>query len=384
MSAPQNPRDSVVPRRQDFPFTSSPPPHPARPLEMSSPPTTNPAPADTPAPAAVNPAPDIIEAVDDDESDADSALGQEEASSTASIESTILQYRKFKGRSYHSAVHDTKYFLPIDDQTLENFDLIHHFLTLMTDDKLHLAPIKPGASKILDVGTGTGIWAIDFADENPDISVVGTDLSPVQPTWIPPNLYFEIDDCTKQWTWDVATFDFVHIRYLFGSIKDWVALYKEAYRVLKPGAYLESVETEATYFSDDGTIANDGVTALGGKFGEMFIEAGKITGNSMSLITDGTQVKAMKEAGFVDIQEVTYKLPIGAWPRDEKLAQIGNFAKQSLLGDLAGYLQLIWHQVVKWPPEEFENFLLQIRQELRNRRLHPYVKVRFVWGRKPE
>jgi hypothetical protein len=46
---------------------------------MSSPPTTNPTPADTPATAAVNPAPDIIEAVDDDESDADSALGQEES-----------------------------------------------------------------------------------------------------------------------------------------------------------------------------------------------------------------------------------------------------------------------------------------------------------------
>ncbi|KAH6689579.1 S-adenosyl-L-methionine-dependent methyltransferase [Plectosphaerella plurivora] len=330
------------------------------------------------------PADDVIEAVDDDGSDADSTLGQEAASSTASIESTILQYRTFKGRSYHSAVHDTKYFLPIDEGTLENFDLIHHFLTLMTGDKLHLAPIKPGATKILDVGTGTGIWAIDFADENPEINVVGTDLSPVQPTWIPPNLSFEIDDCTKEWTWDVGTFDFVHIRYLFGSIKDWVGLYKEAFRVLKPGAYLESVETEATYFSDDGTVTNDGSTALGGKFGEMFIEAGKITGNSMSLITDGTQVEAMKEAGFVDIQEVTYKLPIGAWPRDEKLAQIGTFAKQSLLGDLAGYLQLIWHQVVKWPPEEFENFLLQIRQELRNKRLHPYVKVRFVWGRKPE
>ena len=28
----------------------------------------------------------------------------------------------------------------------------------------------------------------DFADEYPNCEVVGTDLSPIQPTWIPPNL----------------------------------------------------------------------------------------------------------------------------------------------------------------------------------------------------
>lgn len=28
----------------------------------------------------------------------------------------------------------------------------------------------------------------DFADEYPNCEVIGTDLSPIQPTWIPPNL----------------------------------------------------------------------------------------------------------------------------------------------------------------------------------------------------
>jgi hypothetical protein len=28
----------------------------------------------------------------------------------------------------------------------------------------------------------------DFADDNPNVRVVGTDLSPIQPAWIPPNL----------------------------------------------------------------------------------------------------------------------------------------------------------------------------------------------------
>lgn len=31
-------------------------------------------------------------------------------------------------------------------------------------------------------------FASDFADDNPNVRVVGTDLSPIQPGWIPPNL----------------------------------------------------------------------------------------------------------------------------------------------------------------------------------------------------
>lgn len=28
----------------------------------------------------------------------------------------------------------------------------------------------------------------DFADDIPEAEVIGTDISPIQPTWIPPNL----------------------------------------------------------------------------------------------------------------------------------------------------------------------------------------------------
>lgn len=35
--------------------------------------------------------------------------------------------------------------------------------TLTFDNKLHLAPLIPGQVKrVLDAGTGTGIWAVDF------------------------------------------------------------------------------------------------------------------------------------------------------------------------------------------------------------------------------
>jgi methylase of polypeptide subunit release factors len=55
---------------------------------------------------------------------------------------------------------------------------------MMLDNRLGLAPPnEPGVNvkRVLDVGTGTGIWAIDYADEHPDTQVVGVDLSPIQP-----------------------------------------------------------------------------------------------------------------------------------------------------------------------------------------------------------
>jgi len=48
--------------------------------------------------------------------------------------------------------------------------------------------------RILEVGTGTGAWALDMAAEFPDAEIIGTDLSPVQPRYVPDNVQFLIED----------------------------------------------------------------------------------------------------------------------------------------------------------------------------------------------
>lgn len=50
-------------------------------------------------------------------------------------------------------------------------------------EKLFLAPIGDKPAKILDLGTGTGIWAIEMGDDYPSTDIIGTDLSPTQPSW---------------------------------------------------------------------------------------------------------------------------------------------------------------------------------------------------------
>ena len=77
-------------------------------------------------------------------------------------------------------------------------DVEHHNQLLQLNGKLHMCPLdKP--LEILDIGCGTGIWAMDIADEYPTCQVIGTDLSPIQPTWVPTNCRFEPDDFELEW-----------------------------------------------------------------------------------------------------------------------------------------------------------------------------------------
>lgn len=64
--------------------------------------------------------------------------------------------------------------------------------------------------------------------------LLGTDLSPTQTPAPPPNLRFEIDDFTSTWTYPENSFDYIHMRYLFGCIPDQLALYKEAFKYCPP------------------------------------------------------------------------------------------------------------------------------------------------------
>lgn len=44
---------------------------------------------------------------------------------------------------------------------------------------------------------------------------------------------------------------------------------------------------------------------------------------------------------------------------------------------------MLWKNVMNWPEEEFQVFLMGMRNVLKNKRIHGYFKVRYVYGRKP-
>ncbi|KAG5757040.1 hypothetical protein H9Q70_000314 [Fusarium xylarioides] len=150
-----------------------------------------------------------------DDEDGESISGD---MSTVSITSSILEYRKHYGRTYEN-IQSTEYWAPNDAQQNHGLDLTHVGLFFTLDEKLFLAPVEE-PKRVLDISTGTGIWAIDFGDEYPEAEVTGTDLSPIQPVVVPPNVKFVIEDCLLDWTWPEDHFDFIHIRAMYGSVPD--------------------------------------------------------------------------------------------------------------------------------------------------------------------
>ncbi|CCE35189.1 uncharacterized protein CPUR_02120 [Claviceps purpurea 20.1] len=315
----------------------------------------------------------------DAHNDADSVFS-EDPSSTTSIASSVLEYRQLRGRTYHSDKFTNNYHIPNDDQQIESEELGHHMMTMLFDDQLFLAPLeKDKINRVLDVGTGSGIWAIEFADRFPNASVIGTDLSPSQPQWVPPNVRFEIDDATLDWTWNDNHFDFIHARYLFGGIQDWAGFFKEAYRCCAPGGWVQSAECDIEFRSDDGSTELEPVLA---SYAELFREAGKVL--NISFFVQELQQRAFDEAGFVEKRTVRYKIPIGPWAKDRKLAEVGRFARAAMENDVEGYTQMAWHNVLQRSATEHEAWLANLRKAMRNPKVHSYMTTHVVYGRKPE
>ncbi|KAL7823715.1 S-adenosyl-L-methionine-dependent methyltransferase [Trichoderma gracile] len=254
----------------------------------------------------------------DDE--ADSALGEDAASSTASLTESILQYRTLHGRTYQS------------------LDIFHNAVTILLGDKLFLAPICEWPNRALDVGTGTGIWAIDFADEFPETEVTAIDISPIQPSWVPPNLKFEVDDMNLTWLWPENHFDFIHFRVLYGCVPDWIELYSKAFRKLKPGGWMQDFEMD---------------TRL-----DLFIEAGKKTGRSFDIARGDKMKESMEAAGFIDIEE----------------------KKIESLDGLAMYFAT---QVLGWKADEVTVLVAKLRNVVKRTANHSYINAKAIYGRKP-
>jgi SAM-dependent methyltransferase len=169
---------------------------------------------------------------------------------------------------------------------------------MLLDNKLHLSPLPKYPKTILDLGTGTGIWAVDMAELYPSARIIGVDLFPLQTKLVPPNVRFKvrcptrpkllvdpphadltkIDNVEVDWRWGESIFDFIHARELTMTIYDWPNLIQEIYRALKPGAYFEVSGFVPDFRSDDGTLPKDSAYVKVGKLNFEIAEQRNVSG----------------------------------------------------------------------------------------------------------
>jgi SAM-dependent methyltransferase len=111
-----------------------------------------------------------------------------------------------------------------------------------------------GITSVLDVGCGPGGWVQEVAFANPEVEVVGIDISRTMIEYAQArarvqnleNASFEIANATQPLEFADASFDLINGRFLAGflSTARWPQFLQECRRLLKPGGIIRITESE--------------------------------------------------------------------------------------------------------------------------------------------
>lgn len=188
---------------------------------------------------------------------------------------------------------------------------------------------------------------------------------------MPPNCRFELDNCELHWTYPDNSLDYIHIRGLVGCVKDWVTLYRECLRCLKPGGWLEQQEFALPIAANEGSLPDDCVWH---DWGKVFQEAGKKTGRTFEVTGDWEDW--IREAGFGGVIHTdSVKLPIGGWPLEKKWREVGLFNRLGLEQGLEGFASFLCTQVLGWQDVEVAVMLARVRQTMKDKSIHAYYPL---------
>lgn len=89
---------------------------------------------------------------------------------------------------------------------------------------------------------------------------------------------------------------------------------------LKPGAWINQMEMSIQFKADDDTCPPDHTMA---EWSKLFIETAEKFGKTMQ-VTDRMKTW-ITEAGFEEVTEVKFKLPVGPWSSDPKMKELGKW-----------------------------------------------------------
>ncbi|KAK8054364.1 S-adenosyl-L-methionine-dependent methyltransferase [Apiospora saccharicola] len=214
------------------------------------------------------------------------------------------------GRTFQ-AYREDGYYLPNDPKEQDRLDFQHEVYKLLLKGRLHLAPIRD-PRHVLDLGTGTGIWANEFAQAHPEAQVLGTDLALIQPTHrpLPPNVSFIQEDAEED-EWSVPMgFDFIHVRELYMSIKAYTKFLKNIYKHLAPGGWIEVQDVRVAFQSYDGSSAGSALERYAQLFGEGLTRLGR------DITALDRYPTMLADIGFVEdtIREYIIPMPCSDWP----------------------------------------------------------------------
>ncbi|KAI8225905.1 Secondary metabolism regulator LAE1 [Colletotrichum sp. SAR 10_96] len=324
---------------------------------------------------------------DDDDGD-DSDAGSDYSSVSVDELPPIRSY----GHTYHGS---GVLLMPNDESERARLEIQHQLFKLCLEGGLTATKLpKDRPLNILDIGSGTGNWAIEMAQQYPQAKIMGVDLSAaLLPTNVPSNVVFEVEDATDPWDREKNSLDFVHMRNLVGGgVPEWKPLFEQAYEHLKPGGMIEFAEVRPRYFdlidssSDEPSAPTNeeeknGPMAGCREFELRFAQMAQIAGVDFDPIPKIPSI--LTDVGFEKVGRWSDLVPIQAVGHDEKMVRKGaQFAQMLEYGGLENYSLAVFAKG-GWDENDTRALLQRVHKESRDPANEAYGKVSFVTARKP-
>lgn len=139
---------------------------------------------------------------------------------------------------------------------------------------------------------------------------------------------------------------------------------------LQPGAYFEQVEMSVVLKSDDGTVEPDSIFD---EWGKISVLLGDKFGKSLRVVDEAKG--NMEAAGFMNVVEHRWKLPVGGWPADKRFKEIGQYNRIHWDQGIEGWCIYLLTTVLHWSIEEVQIYLAKMRTALKDRSIHAYQEL---------
>ncbi|MGH2479872.1 MAG: class I SAM-dependent methyltransferase, partial [Ktedonobacteraceae bacterium] len=212
------------------------------------------------------------------------------------------------------------YFLPKDQEEEFRLNFQHHALYHAIGNH-YVAPIDPATRLMLDVGTGTGIWAVEMARQFPTAQVIGVDVDPALfSTRTPENCRLRVGDVLSRLPFPDQFFGYTHQRFLRAAIttRNWPGVVRELARVTSAGGWVELVEMD------------DQVQPAGPASRHLQTVIAEV---SQRLGFDGDVIRHLGDlltgAGLHAVEEQRIVMPLGEWG-----GRVGSLLKRDVLAVL--------------------------------------------------
>ncbi|KAI1849326.1 hypothetical protein JX265_012113 [Neoarthrinium moseri] len=289
---------------------------------------------------------------------------------TESVQSDnpVFRFVEENGRTYHS-YKEGRYPLPNDAREQGRSTVEHHLWRLTLRDKLYLAPINR-LNHVLDIGTGTGLWAFELAVRFPNARVIGTDLSPIQPQYIPTNCQFEIDDAEDEWLYR-QKFDLIHSRANVFSFQSPETVITSAYSALASNGWLEFKDFVFPFRCDDNSWNGTALQTWNRLLEDCIVRSGR-----RLYVEEYAQM--FHNVGLVNVTERLFIWPISPWPqgpRNEHLRELGRWTRKNLLEGLESLSLMLLTKFGGMSKEEVLQLVQNAKADFWDTKNHVYVQM---------